>query len=126
MASTTRLIALSFLIILAAVLCACEQKPVVEDNPQLQILEQNLSFHNFGDVLKSMVSVNGKAKNISNTTINAAYITVRYYDKDNNLLHTASASKNGLTAGEIWYFNVQYTSPDAWKTVRYDVSTNTK
>lgn len=125
MSSTAKSISLTLLIIPLILLSACAQR--TEDNaPQLQIIDHTLSFHNFGDVLRSVVSVDGKAKNISNTTINTAFITVNFYDKDNNRLYTASAVKNNLAAGELWYFNVRFVSPDAWKTTRYDISATTK
>ena len=121
----TKLIAIAICIISLAALYACTEKQGTTE-PQLQLIEHNLSFHNFGDVLKSIVAVDGKAQNVSSATINTASINVRFYDKDGNLLHTASATKNELGAGEIWYFNVRFISPDAWKTIRYDISVATK
>lgn len=42
---------------------------------------------------------------------------VNFYDKDGNLLNTVSATKQNLEAGEIWQFNIRFTSPDAWENV---------
>lgn len=121
----TKPIVLALLIVPAIILGACAEK-TAENKSQLQLIEHNLIFHNFGDVLKSIVAIDGKAQNAGNTTISAASITVHFYDKDGNRLHTASAVKNDLGAGEIWYFNVRFIGPDAWKTVRYDISVDTK
>jgi hypothetical protein len=121
MASTTKLLILILLIVPSVILGACAQK-TVDNTPQIQILEHTMNFLNFGDVLKSIVSVDGKATNGGSTTIGTALIAVNFYDKDNNLLYTASAIKNNLTAGEIWFFNVRFIGPDAWKTVRYEIS----
>ncbi len=107
------------------ILSACAEKKV-GTQPQLTLIEHNLISRNFGDVLKSIVAVDGRAQNTGDVPLNTASITVNFYDKDGNRLHTASAVKNNLEAGEIWYFNIQFTSPDAWKTVRYDISVDTK
>ena len=105
---------------------ACAEKQV-DNEPQIQILEHNLSMLEFsGDVLKSLASINGKAKNIGNSTISSASIVVNFFDKDGNLLHTSSAKTQDLKAGEIWLFDVRFNSPDAWKTVRYDIAVNTQ
>ena len=82
--SVIKLIIFALLIILLAMMSACTQK--TEDTPanRLQIIEHTMSFHNFGDVLRSVVAIDGKAKNVTNTTINTATIIVIFYDKDNN------------------------------------------
>lgn len=116
---------LALLIASATIFNACTEKKV-ENQPQLTLIEHTLISRNFGDVLKSIVAVDGRAQNTSDVLINTASITVNFYDKDGNRLHTASAVKNNLGAGEMWYFNIQFTSPDAWKTVRYDISVDTK
>ena len=121
----TKLTFFALLIIPALGLCACTQK-AADNQPQLQIVEHAMSFHNFGDVLKSIVAVDGKARNIGSTTIGDASITVNFYDKDNNLLYTTSAAKKDLAVDELWYFNIRFVSPDAWKTVRYDISATAK
>jgi hypothetical protein len=93
---------------------------------EIQIIEHKLSIHEFGgDVLQSIAAIDGKAKNTSNLTLSSASIIVNFYDKDSNLLHTASTMKQNLATGEIWHFNIKFTDPDAWKTVHYDISTST-
>jgi hypothetical protein len=107
-------------------LLSCAEKKV-EKETEIQIIDHNLSMHNFtGDVLKSIATVNGRAKNISNTTIGTASITVNFYDKDGNRLNTTSTEKQNLGSGELWIFNVQFNSSDAWKTVRYDIAANAR
>ena len=119
---------LAIVLVMALILCsvACTEKK--EDTPpQIQIIDHDLTIHEFGgDVLKSIAAVEGRAKNTSNLMLNSVYISVNFYDKDGNLLQTASSSKQNWEAGEIWNFNVQFTSPDAWKTVRYDISVSTE
>lgn len=121
----TKTIVLALLIVPAIILGACAEKQA-ENQPQLTLIEHNLISRNFGDVLKSIVAVDGRAQNTSDIPLNTASITVNFYDKDGNRLHTASTTKNDVGAGEIWYFNVRFVSPDAWKTVRYDISVDTK
>jgi predicted small secreted protein len=111
------------LVVASLILAACAEKKA---GNEIQIIDHNLSIHKFGgDVLQSIAAVDGNAKNISNLTLNSAYINVNFYDKDGNLLQTASTSKQNWATGEIWHFNIQFTSPDAWKTVRYDISAST-
>jgi hypothetical protein len=126
MSSLLKPITLALIVILLVLTSACAQKTADTPATQLQIIEHTMSFYNFGDVLRSVVAVDGKAKNVSNTTINTAIITVNFFDKDNNRLNTATAVKSNVAAGELWYFNVRFISPDAWKTVRYDISVTTK
>src|SRR4030042_371174 len=104
--------------------CAAKQ---VDNETQIQILEHNLSIHKFGgDVLQSQASIDGKAKNTGSSTISSASISANFFDKDGNLLHTSSATAQNLKPGEIWLFNIRFNSPDAWKTVRYDIAVNTQ
>ncbi len=115
-----KVIAITLVLVSAICMAACAEKNA---GNEIQIIDHNLSIHKFGgDVLQSTATVDGKAKNIGNSTISSASISVNFYDKDGNLLQTASAIKQNWETGEIWHFNVQFTSPDAWKTVRYDVS----
>lgn len=120
--------AISITLAILAIMClfACAEKNAGKE-PQIQIIDHNLSIHKFGgDVLQSIATIDGRANNISNFTISSASIVVNFYDKDGNLLHTASTIKQNLAAGEIWQFNISFTSPDAWKSVRYDISVSTK
>ena len=107
-------------------LLSCVEKKV-EKEPEIQIIDHNLSMHSFtGDVLKSVATVNGRAKNISNAIIGTASITVNFYDKDSNLLNASSTEKQNLEPGELWAFNIQFNSPDSWKAVRYDIAANAR
>jgi len=120
---TIKIIAIC-LVAVSLILAACAEKKA---GTEIQIIDHNLSMHKFGgDVLQSKATVEGKAKNVSNLRLSSAYISVNFYDKDGNLLQTASTSKQNWETGEIWQFNIQFISPDAWKTVRYDISASTK
>ena len=93
---------------------------------EIQIIDHNLSIHEFGgDVLQSIAAVDGKAKNITNLTLSSVSVKINFYDKNGNLLNTASTIEQNWEAGEIRHFNIKFTSPDAWKTMRYDISTST-
>lgn len=122
----TKFIAVFLAIAFSTFFVACAEKQA-NNEPQIQIIEHNLSMHKFGgDVLQSQASVTGKAKNIGNSTISSASISANFFDKDGNLLHTSSAKTQNLKAGEIWLFDVRFNSPDAWKTIRYDIAVNTQ
>jgi hypothetical protein len=53
-------------------------------------------------------------------------IAVNFYDKNKNLLATASAVKQNLQPGETWDFSVQTVGPDAWKIISYDIAASMK
>ena len=94
---------------------------------ELQILSHNITVHKFsGDVLQSTAVVTGKAKNISNSPLESALITVNFYDKSDNLIATSSTTKHNLGTGEVWNFGVETKGPDAWKIANYDISGSTK
>jgi len=116
--------AIAIVLVMAFVSCsAASPDKNVNTEQQVQIIEHNLSIHEFGGgVLQSIATVDGKAKNISNLKISSSSISINFYDKDGNLLHTASTIKQNWGKDEIWHFIVQFNSPDAWKTVRYDIS----
>jgi hypothetical protein len=103
-------------------LVGCSQNKT-EATPGIHIIDHNLNIHSFtGDVLKSIAAVDGRIKNSSNDPINSASIIVKYFDKDGNLLYTGSTIQQNIQPEEIRIFNVQFSNPDAWKTVRYDIS----
>jgi hypothetical protein len=126
MRSALRITILILTAIAAISLLSCAEKEV-EKEPEIQIIDHNLSMHSFtGDVLKSIATVSGRAKNNSNAIIGTASITVNFYDKDSNRLNTSSTEKQNLDSGELWVFNIQFNSPDAWKAVRYDITANAR
>jgi hypothetical protein len=85
-------------------------KSGTSDGGELKILSHSMTVHELaGDV-----------------TINFATIAVNFYDKNKNLIATASAVKQNLQPNEIWDFNVKTIGPDAWKSVSYDIAASTK
>jgi hypothetical protein len=94
---------------------------------ELKILSQSMTVHEFtGGAPQSTAVVRGRAQNVSNVTISIAMIAVNFYDKNKNLLATASAAKQNLQPGEVWDFSVQTIGPDVWKIVSYDIAASTK
>ena len=86
-----------------------------------------MTVHEFtGGAPQSTAVVRGRAQNVSNVTISIAMIAVNFYDKNKNLLATASAAKQNLQPGEVWDFSVQTVGPDVWKIVSYDIAASTK
>ncbi len=100
---------------------ACSQNKI-ETTSELQIIEHTLNLHSFTDVLRSQATIDGRVQNISNNPINSANITAHFFDKDGNLLYTGSTVLQNLQPSEIRIFSVQFNSPDAWKSVKYDIS----
>lgn len=93
---------------------------------ELQILSHSMTTHQFtGGMPESTAVVKGRAQNVSSAIINVATIAVNFYGKDGNLLDTASASRQGLSPGEVWDFNVKFIGPDSWKSVDYDIAAST-
>ncbi len=104
---------------------SCTSKPEAGNLQQISIVEHNLSIHKFGgDVLQSLASVDGKAKNISHNIIKQASISISFFDSNGNLLQTASTIKQNWQPQEIWDFTIKFSSPDAWKTTRYTISSS--
>jgi len=92
---------------------------------RLQIVSHDLTTRQFtGDLnsTSSMAVVTGIAKNVDTIPLRQCSITVRYFDADKNIIGVSSAQKQLLEPGEVWSFAVQLTSPDAWKTRSYDIS----
>jgi len=86
-----------------------------------------MTVHEFtGGVPQSTAVVIGRAQNVSNVTINLATIAVNFYDKNKNLIATASAVKQNLQPNEVWDFNVKTVGLDAWKSISYDISASAK
>ena len=94
---------------------------------EVKILSHSMTVHEFsGGAPQSTAVVIGRAQNVTNVTISSAMIAVNFYDKNKNLLATASATKQDLQPGEIWDFSVQTVGPDAWKVISYDIAASTK
>jgi len=94
---------------------------------ELKILSHSMTVHEFtGGAPQSTAVVRGRAQNVSDATISSAMIAVNFYDKNKNLLATASAVKQNLQPGEVWDFNVKTVGPDAWKIISYDIVASTK
>ncbi len=86
-----------------------------------------MTTHQFtGSMPESTAVGKGRARNVSNSTINFASIAVNYYDKGGNLIGTASAVTENLGPGEVWDFNVRFAGPDAWKSVDYHIAGSTR
>jgi len=104
---------------------ACTSNPEAENQPKVSFIEHNLSIHKFGgNVLQSLASVDGKAKNTTGNIIKQASISISFFDSNGNLLQTASTIKQNWQPQEIWDFSVKFSSPDAWKTTRYSISSS--
>ena len=96
-------------------------------SPELRILSHSMTVHGFtGAGPQSSAVVIGRAQNVGNAGIRVATIAVNFYDKDKNLIATASAIKENLRPGEVWDFSVKTVSPDAWKVISYDTSASVK
>jgi hypothetical protein len=94
---------------------------------ELKILSHSMTVHEFtGGAPQSTAVVLGRAQNVGNATIGSAMIAVNFYDKNKNLLATASAVKQNMQPGEVWDFNVKTVGPDAWKIVSYDIAASMK
>jgi hypothetical protein len=94
---------------------------------ELKILSHRMTVHEFtGGAPQSTAVVIGRAQNVSNVAITFATIAVNFYDKNSNLIATASAIKQNLQPNEMWDFNVKTVGPDAWKIVSYDIAVSAK
>ena len=103
--------------------CAAE----TQTDSELQILNHDMTTHEFGSgSSQSTALVKGKAKNASDSTIKLAIITVDFYDKNENLMDTLSATRQNLGPGEEWNFSIQSTGPDAWKSISYNIAAGTE
>jgi hypothetical protein len=120
-----RIIAITLVLPLLIASFGCAKQG--ELSGQLKILSQSMTVHEFsGGAPQSTAVVRGRAQNVSNVTISIAMIAVNFYDKNKNLLATASAAKQNLQPGEVWDFSVQTVGPDAWKIISYDIAASTK
>jgi len=116
-----RLISIALLLFLLSGLFSCAGPGGLSG--QLKILDQSLTVHEFpGDTPQSVAIVYGRAQNVSRDVMSSASIAVNFYDKNKQLMATASATKQNLQPGEIWDFSVQTVGPDAWKIMTYDIA----
>ena len=109
-------------------LCACAGGSTgVPATGDLKILDHALTTHEFtGGMPQSTAIVKGRAQNVGDSTVGFAQIAVDFYAAGGSLVGSASAITQNLQPGEIWYFSVQLTSTDAWKSVKYEIAASTK
>jgi hypothetical protein len=120
-----RIIAITLVLPLLIAYFGCANQG--ELSGELKILSHSMTVHEFtGGAPQSTAVVRGRAQNVGSATIGSAMIAVNFYDKNKNLLATASAVKQNLQPGETWDFSVQTVGPDAWKIISYDIAASTK
>ena len=120
-----RIMAIALILPLLAGLVGCAKQG--ELSGKLKILSHSMTVHEFtGGAPQSTAVVRGRAQNVGSATIGSAMIAVNFYDKNKNLIATASAVKQNLQPGEVWDFSVQTIGPDVWKIVSYDIAASTK
>jgi hypothetical protein len=120
-----RIIAITLVLPLLVVSVGCAKQG--ELSGQLKILSHSMTVHEFtGGAPQSTAVVRGRAQNIGNATIGSAMIAANFYDKNKNLIATASAVKQNMQPGEVWDFNVKTVGPDAWKIISYDIAASMK
>jgi hypothetical protein len=120
-----RIIAITLVLPLLIAYFGCANQG--ELSGELKILSHSMTVHEFtGGAPQSTAVVLGRAQNVGNATIGSAMIAVNFYDKNKNLLATASAVKQNMQPGEVWDFDVKTVGPDAWKIVSYDIAASMK
>jgi hypothetical protein len=120
-----RIIAITLVLPLLIAYFGCANQG--ELSGELKILSHSMTVHEFtAGAPQSTAVVLGRAQNVGNATIGSAMIAVNFYDKNKNLLATASAVKQNMQPGEVWDFNVKTIGPDAWKIVSYDIAASMK
>ncbi len=82
-----------------------------------------MSLFEGGAGRQSTAVVNGRAQNTGAAPIKSATIFVEFFDDQNKLLQTGSATRQNLAPGEVWEFAVETTGSDAWKITKYTVKT---
>jgi hypothetical protein len=90
----------------------------------LQIESQQLTTRQFTgqtNTAQSMAAVTGTVKNIEDHTISGCQIKVTFLDEQKGVIGVASTTRESLNAGEVWYFTIQLTNPDAWKARSYEI-----
>jgi hypothetical protein len=110
-------------------MAGCTDQSTSGSAKDLKILNHSMTVHWFeagalrpGDEPKSSAVVVGRAQNVSAVTIGLATVAVNFYDKNKNLIATASAAKQSLRPSEFWDFSVTTVGPDAWKITSYDIA----
>jgi len=120
------LIILSLVLAMAVGIGGCVTSPPPETAPaqeaapvtkKLEILSHSMSGGR-GEYVTPVVS--GTAQNVSSSTINA-YVYVKFYDAERNLLDTSGDSITSLGAGEIWSFKASYIGIDRDKVYSYKI-----
>jgi len=70
--------------------------------------------HNIRDYIFGGKEVYGTIKNVGDKNVDYTEVTVKFYDSDNELLHTEKTQIQYIAKGEIKNFSVQYTSNDPY------------
>jgi hypothetical protein len=126
MKRAARIVATVLILALLIVSFGCA-KSGTRDGGELKILSHSMTVHEFtGGAPQSTAVVIGRVQNVSNVTINFATIAVNFYDRNKNLVATASSVKQDLQPNEVWDFNVKTVGLDAWKSISYDISASTE
>lgn len=111
------------LLVLALILCTGCKKEELPEPAAVTIVTDKMTVHEFsGDVKQSIAVISGSARNDSSETLQSPSIEGYFYDKNGQLLGFASATTGSLAPGAIWNFTIEFQSPDAWKTVTYELS----
>ena len=122
-----RIVAAVSMLALLTIFVGCATHGGDVSRGELKILSHSMTVHEFtGGAPQSTAVVIGRAQNVSNVTVNFATIAVNFYDKNKNLIATASAVKQNLQPNEVWDFNVKTVGPDAWKSISYDIAASTE
>lgn len=116
---TIGILGIALMFLYSAGLGGCSEKV---PQGELKILDHGLMTHEFaGGMPQSTAIVTGRAQNVGGSMISIAQIAVDFYDAGGSPVGNASAVTQNLGPGQIWYFSVQLTGPDAWKSVKYNI-----
>lgn len=92
---------------------------------ELQVTEHNIVVQEFtGDIAQSTATVSGIAVNNGNWAIKDARVSVSFFDNKGNVIDVISASRTELAPGEPWNFKIELKGQNAWKVVRYNISSS--
>jgi len=87
------------------------------NKPRLEILDYKPTVNKYGNLY-----IIGHAKNVGETTIDYAEISVKFYDKDGNVVATFFDNTNNLAPGETWRFKVLYPGEEFPNSYKIQVS----
>ena len=89
-------------------------------NKKIEILEHELTYGNFGNLM-----VVGVAENTAGKELSYAQIDVKFYDGDGILIGNSLDNVNNLENGEKWRFEVMYLDIDSYEVDSYKISVGT-